>query len=298
MPRSRSLPRRWDARYADRVPWRTVQRADWCHRDGGSDPHFEGDGHASPTPRLASPTAAPTFSVRTSRCPPARVRTTWRRLLMAASGTRPRAAGSSGWLDPANGNVREIALGPARAARRHRRARRGAWITDGGLNAIVRVDPETERSGLPATRLGAGRQPEHGGLRWRWRALVHRTDRLVRAPGSGSGEMEVFAAPRGWGPYGITATPDGEIYYSSLAGSYLGAVDRASGEVRAIDPPTAGAGAARTWADSTGGSGSASGMRGRSAATTRRTTPGRSGRCRSRAAGLRGLRRRHRCRPG
>ena len=68
----------------------------------------------------------------------------------------------------------------------------------------------------------------------------------------GSGEMEVFNAPRGIGPYGITATPDGEIYYSSLAGSYLGAVDRQSGEVRVIDPPTAGAGLRRTWADSRG----------------------------------------------
>ena len=44
--------------------------------------------------------------------------------------------------------------------------------------------------------------------------------------------VEVFPAPRGIGPYGITATPDGEIYYGSLAGSHLGEVDRSSGEVR------------------------------------------------------------------
>jgi virginiamycin B lyase len=64
--------------------------------------------------------------------------------------------------------------------------------------------------------------------------------------------MEVFPAPRATGPYGIAATPDGEIYFSSLAGSYLGAVDRNSGEVRVIDPPTSRAGLRRVWADSGG----------------------------------------------
>jgi virginiamycin B lyase len=66
------------------------------------------------------------------------------------------------------------------------------------------------------------------------------------------GEVEVFAAPRGVGPYGITATPDGEIFYASLAGSYLGAVDRETGAVRVIDPPTPGAGVRRAWSDRSG----------------------------------------------
>jgi virginiamycin B lyase len=67
-----------------------------------------------------------------------------------------------------------------------------------------------------------------------------------------TGEVAAFPAPRGIGPYGITATPDGEIYFSSLAGSYLGAVDRSTGEVRVLDPPTADAGLRRAWADSEG----------------------------------------------
>jgi streptogramin lyase len=36
------------------------------------------------------------------------------------------------------------------------------------------------------------------------------------------GDVEVFAAPGGRGPYGIATTPGGDVYYASLAGSYVG----------------------------------------------------------------------------
>jgi streptogramin lyase len=39
-----------------------------------------------------------------------------------------------------------------------------------------------------------------------------------------TGKMDVWDAPRGVGPYGITATPSGDIYYVSLADSFLGSV--------------------------------------------------------------------------
>jgi virginiamycin B lyase len=64
--------------------------------------------------------------------------------------------------------------------------------------------------------------------------------------------MRVFDAPEGRGPYGITATPSGDIYFVSLAGSYLGKVDRASGAVEVIEPPTPDQGARRVWSDSQG----------------------------------------------
>ena len=66
------------------------------------------------------------------------------------------------------------------------------------------------------------------------------------------GEVEAFAAPRGRGPYGITATLAGEVYYVSLAGSYLASVNRQSGEATVIEPPMPGQGARRVWADSQG----------------------------------------------
>ena len=64
--------------------------------------------------------------------------------------------------------------------------------------------------------------------------------------------MRVFDAPRGRGPYGITATSDGTVWYASLAGSHIARVDAATGAATVIEPPTAGQGARRVWADSRG----------------------------------------------
>ena len=44
-----------------------------------------------------------------------------------------------------------------------------------------------------------------------------------------SGDMKVWDAPKGRGPYGITATPKGDIWFVSLAGSYLANVDLETG---------------------------------------------------------------------
>lgn len=41
------------------------------------------------------------------------------------------------------------------------------------------------------------------------------------------GRVEVFGAPGGRGPYGVTATPDGTVYYASLAGSHVARPTRA-----------------------------------------------------------------------
>jgi virginiamycin B lyase len=67
-----------------------------------------------------------------------------------------------------------------------------------------------------------------------------------------TGEMKVWAAPNGRGPYGITVTPDGTVYYASLAGSYVGRIDSETGEATVLKPPTAGQGSRRVWADSKG----------------------------------------------
>jgi virginiamycin B lyase len=67
-----------------------------------------------------------------------------------------------------------------------------------------------------------------------------------------SGQVDVFDAPRGRGPYGITTTPDGQVYYASLAGSYVGQIDTETGDVTVLEPPTAGQGARRVWSDSQG----------------------------------------------
>ncbi len=67
-----------------------------------------------------------------------------------------------------------------------------------------------------------------------------------------SAEVEVFDAPGGPGPYGITATPAGDVYYASLAGSYVGRIDTTTGVTTQLDPPTADQGTRRVWSDSAG----------------------------------------------
>ena len=67
-----------------------------------------------------------------------------------------------------------------------------------------------------------------------------------------SGKMKVLDAPGGRGPYGIAASPYGNVYYASLAGSYVGRIDIESGQATALDPPAPGQGARRVWPDSRG----------------------------------------------
>jgi virginiamycin B lyase len=58
-------------------------------------------------------------------------------------------------------------------------------------------------------------------------------------------------APEGRGPYGITTTPDGSIYFASLAGSYVGEI-ATQGIAAVVEPPTPDQGARRVWSDSRG----------------------------------------------
>ena len=61
----------------------------------------------------------------------------------------------------------------------------------------------------------------------------------------------MFDAPKGRGPYGIHATPDGTVYYVSLAGSFLARINP-DGKSTLIEPPTKNQGARRVWSDSKG----------------------------------------------
>ena len=168
-----------------------------------------------------------------------------------------QTSGALGWLNPTTGETRHVQL--ARSGERS--APHGVivgpdgapWITDGGLNAIVRVDPATSevlRFPLP---------PEHAGANLNT-ATFDRQGTLWFTGQSGvygrldptNGNMTVWNAPRGNGPYGITATPSGVVYYASLAGHHIAQIDLETGVATPIDPPTARQGARRVWSDSVG----------------------------------------------
>jgi virginiamycin B lyase len=165
-----------------------------------------------------------------------------------------QSSGELGYLDPATGETRHIPLGSGSAPHGVIVGPDGApWITDGGLNAIVRVEPAT--SEVKVFPLPAGRE------RANLNTAAFDGDGVIWFTGQAgvygrldpqSGQMDVWDAPKGRGPYGITATPSGEIYYSSLAGSYIARIDRATGQAEVLEPPTAGQGARRVWSDSTG----------------------------------------------
>jgi virginiamycin B lyase len=165
-----------------------------------------------------------------------------------------QGSGQLGWLDPKSGRTRLTRLGSGSAPHGVIVGPDGApWITDGGLNAIVRVDPRTRKARrfpLPASsgyaNLNTATFDKRGVLWFTGQSGIYgRLDPKV-------GRVRVFQAPRGEGPYGITTTPSGDVYYASLAGSYLGRIDVRTGRAAVLRPPTASQGARRAWSDSRG----------------------------------------------
>jgi virginiamycin B lyase len=161
--------------------------------------------------------------------------------------------GELGYLDPESGATRHIPLGPGSAAHGVIVDPDGlAWVTDSGLNAVVSVDPATDAvttyplpSNAPDANLNTAAFDGAGHLWFTGQSGIYGVLDPV------SGTIDAYPSPRGSGPYGIAATPDGQIYFASLAGSYIGAIT-ADRSVLEIDPPTPAQGARRVWADSTG----------------------------------------------
>ena len=163
-------------------------------------------------------------------------------------------SGELGRLDPNTGETRHISLGPGSSPHGVIVGPDGApWITDSGLNAIVRVDPQTEDIqvfSLPSESGNANLNTaafDPVGVLW----FTGQNGTYGRLDPS-TGDMRVFDAPRGRGPYGITSTSDGSVFFASLANSYVGRIDPQTGEATILEPPTAGQGARRVWSDSLG----------------------------------------------
>ena len=163
--------------------------------------------------------------------------------------------GALGLLDPTNGKTVQIPLGPDSAP--HGvivGPDRSAWVTDGGLNAIVRVDSKTHSvrhfplpAGFERANLNTATFDRKGILWFTGQGGVYgRVD-------PATGKVDAWKAPKGYGPYGITTTPEGDVWYASLAGDHIAKVDTVSGEAVMVAPPKPGVGPRRIWSDSKGG---------------------------------------------
>src|SRR5262249_27836473 len=146
-------------------------------------------------------------------------------------------AGYLGMLDPATGKTRSIALGARSAPHGVIVGPDGApWITAGGLNAIVGVDQKREEfsiSPLPPERPAESLNTatfDFNGILW----FTGQSGVFGRLDPK-SGQMDVFDAPLGAGPYGISTSLAGDVYYASLAHSYLGPIDVEAAEVTLLD---------------------------------------------------------------
>jgi len=162
--------------------------------------------------------------------------------------------GHLGILDPKTGKTEQVELGKGSSPHGVIAGPDGAaWITDSGLNAIVRVDPKTRAvksfllpKDTPYTNLNTAAFDGKGVLWFTGQAGYYGSVDPT------SGEVKVWSAPRGRGPYGIAATPAGDIYYASLAGNHIARIDTATGAAAVIEPPTKDQGARRVWSDSKG----------------------------------------------
>jgi virginiamycin B lyase len=162
-------------------------------------------------------------------------------------------SGELGWLDPATGETRPTDLGPGSAPHGVIVDDAGtAWVTDGGLNAIVSVDPAGQQVTvypLPDDRPDANLNTasfDGTGILW-----FSGQNGIYGSLDPASGEMAVYDAPEGQGPYGVTTTPEGVVYYASLAGSHIARIEP-DGSATVIEPPTPEQGARRVWSDSQG----------------------------------------------
>jgi virginiamycin B lyase len=176
----------------------------------------------------------------------------------AADGKRiwytAQAAGQLGLLDPETGKSDLIPLGQGSAPHGVIVGPGGAaWVTDGGLNAIVRVDDEThEVTTFPVDVTSANLNTavfDKDGMLW-----FTGQSGIVGRLNPKSGDMTTTTETNGPGPYGITSTPNGDVFFASLAGSYLGKASFDDGAIKidVIAPPTSGAGPRRVWSDSKG----------------------------------------------
>jgi len=162
--------------------------------------------------------------------------------------------GVLGIFDPATGKAEHVPLGQGSAPHGVVAGPDGAaWLTDGGQNAIVRFDPATraiKAFPLPRDFSRANLNTavfDRAGMLW----FTGQSGVYGRVDPKTS-KVDAWRAPKGFGPYGITATPSGEVWYASLAGDHIARVDTDTGAATVVEPLRKGVGPRRIWSDSKG----------------------------------------------
>jgi virginiamycin B lyase len=162
--------------------------------------------------------------------------------------------GAVGLLDPLTGQTRLVPLGVGSSPRSLVVDQQGAaWITDPGLDALVRVDPvelAVRTFPLKGTAPGTGLEGlalDRNGDLW----FTGQQGFIGRfKPASNS--LEVWPAPGGPGPSGITVTPNGEVWYSNEPARHIGRIEPTTGHATLVDVPETSAGPRLIWSDSRG----------------------------------------------
>ena len=146
--------------------------------------------------------------------------------------------GALGTLDPATGQVTSLPLGEKSGPSGLTTDKAGnAWIADGGQNAILSVDAKTNA-------IKTFPMPQDLG-RVNLNTIVFDRDGVLWFSGNGAnglygrltpatGEIKTWKVPQGRGAQGITVTSDNEIWYVSVASSFIAHVDRATGESQIV----------------------------------------------------------------
>ena len=163
-------------------------------------------------------------------------------------------SGHLGWFEPKSGHTELVSLG--RGSSPHgviQGPDKAAWITDSGLNAIVRVAwPERSLRAFPLPEGSAYANLNTAAFDGDGDLWFTGQSGVVGKLAVKTGVVTLKDAPRGRGPYGICATPAGEVWWCSLAGSYIARIDRKTGDSTVVEPPTKNQGARRVWSDSRG----------------------------------------------
>lgn len=176
-------------------------------------------------------------------------------------------AGVVGHLNPKTGAMKLIPLGKGSSPHGIIFGPDGLlWVTDGGLNAIVSIDPRTEK-------VSVYRLPEFHDSRSREIGLSSLEVNLNTPAFDGRGKLwftgqngvygrfdpstkvfNLYEAPLGSGPYGITSHPSGDVWFTNWARNYIARINPDTGSVSTVPLPDPNAGGARRiWSDSKGG---------------------------------------------